>query len=64
MLEGAISVGSAVHVASARSETVTMLDLDGANLLATNPVEGGAIFNESEIMLGDSYGLGIEKIDK
>jgi len=39
-----------------------MLDLDGANLLATNPIEGGTIFNESEIILSDSYGLGIKKI--
>jgi o-succinylbenzoate synthase len=62
MLEGSISVSSAVHVASAKSHTITMLDLDGANLLATNPVEGGAIFNESKIVLNDSYGLGIKKI--
>jgi o-succinylbenzoate synthase len=62
MLEGAISVGCAVHIASARSNVITMLDLDGANLLATNPIEGGTIFNESEIILSDSYGLGIKKI--
>ena len=62
MLEGPISVGTAVHVASARSNTITMLDLDGANLLAINPIEGGVIFNESEIELTDSYGLGIRKI--
>lgn len=62
MLEGSISVSAAVHVASARSNTITMLDLDGANLLATNPVEGGAIFNESEIKLNNSYGLGIREI--
>jgi o-succinylbenzoate synthase len=63
MLEGAISVSTAVHVASARSDTITMLDLDGANLLASNPVEGGATFNESEILLTDSYGIGIKRID-
>ena len=62
MLEGAISVSSAVHVASARSNTIIMLDLDGANLLASNPVKGGAIFNENEIMLDNSYGLGIKSI--
>jgi o-succinylbenzoate synthase len=62
MLEGAVSVGCAVHVASARSETITLLDLDGANLLATNPVKGGAMFNESEIVLSNSYGLGIKDI--
>jgi len=62
MLEGAISVGVGVHVASARSNIITMLDLDGANLLAYNPIVGGVKFNESEITLSDSYGLGIEKI--
>jgi len=60
MLEGAISVSAGVHLASARENIITMLDLDGANLLAYNPIEGGAIFNESEIILSDSYGLGIK----
>ena len=59
MLEGAISVGCAVHVASARSEIITMLDLDGASLLSHNPISGGVEFNESEITLGNGYGLGI-----
>ncbi|MCH9740733.1 MAG: dipeptide epimerase [Epsilonproteobacteria bacterium] len=59
MLEGPVSVGAAVHVASARANTITMLDLDGANLLATNPVNGGVNFNESEITLNSSYGLGV-----
>ncbi len=60
MLEGPISVGAAVHVASARAETITMLDLDGASLLTHNPVKGGAVFNESKILLSDAYGLGVE----
>jgi o-succinylbenzoate synthase len=64
MLEGAISVGTAVHVASAREDTITMLDLDGANLLTSNPVESsGIFFNESQIELyEDSYGLGVKKV--
>lgn len=62
MLEGPISVGAAVHVASARSNVINMLDLDGASLLATNPVVGGVHFNESEITLTENHGLGIEKI--
>jgi hypothetical protein len=39
-----------------------MIELDGANILAYNPIVGGVKFNESEIRLSDSYGLGIEKI--
>lgn len=62
MLEGPISVGAAVHVASAREKTITMLDLDGASLLATNPIEGGTVFNESDITLTQSHGLGVEHI--
>ena len=64
MLEGAISVATAVHVASARENTITMLDLDGANLLTSNPVESvGISFNESSIELYENaYGLGIEKV--
>jgi len=63
MLEGAISVGSALHVASARANTITMLDLDGANLLTFNPVKSSTQFNESELKLDEnSYGLGIIKV--
>jgi len=64
MLEGAISVGTAVHVASARENTITMLDLDGANLLTSNPVKSkGISFDESSIELyKNAYGLGIEKV--
>ncbi len=63
MLEGAISVTAGVHLASARDNIITMLDLDGANLLAYNPIKGGAIFHESEIILDNNYGLGIKGID-
>ena len=62
MLEGPISVGAAVHVASARSNTITLLDLDGASLLTHNPIKGGADFNESQIVLSDAYGLGIKGV--
>ncbi len=64
MLEGAISVSAGVHLASAKDNIITMLDLDGSNLLAHNPIEGGAIFNENEIVLNNSYGLGIIGIKK
>ena len=59
MLEGPISVGAAVHVASARVDTVTMLDLDAVSLCRENPVEGGVIFNESKISIPESIGLGV-----
>ena len=59
MLEGPISVGAAVHVASARADIVTMLDLDAVSLCRSNPVEGGVQFNESNIIIPDVPGLGV-----
>jgi o-succinylbenzoate synthase len=60
MLEGAISITAGVHLASAKSNIITMLDLDSVNLLAYNPINVGTQFNGSEIILGDDYGLGSE----
>lgn len=62
MLEGGVSVGAGVHVASAKSDIITMLDLDAVNLCRYNPIDGGVIFDESRIYIPDSAGLGIEKI--
>ncbi len=59
MLEGAISVGAAAHVASARSDTITMLDLDAPILCKTSSVSGGVKFSGANIELSDGYGLGI-----
>jgi len=59
MLEGPISVAAGVHVASAKADIITMLDLDAVSLLASHPVETSIEFNESEIILGDAVGLGV-----
>lgn len=60
MLEGPISVGAAVHLASAKSNIITMLDLDAVSLCVDNPVTGGVIFDESKLLLDDnSIGLGV-----
>lgn len=58
MLEGPISVVAGVHVASAKADIITMLDLDAVSLLASHPVEMSILFNESNIILSDSVGLG------
>ena len=50
MLESSISVAAAVHLAVAKSDVITKVDLDGPSLCAFNPVDGGVIFNESEII--------------
>ena len=59
MLEGPISVAAGVHVASAKADIITMLDLDAVSLLASHPVETSIVFNESEIMLSEDAGLGV-----
>jgi L-alanine-DL-glutamate epimerase-like enolase superfamily enzyme len=62
MLESSISVAAAVHVAVAKSDVITKVDLDGPSLCAYNPVDGGVNFNESEISVSDAPGLGIREI--
>ncbi len=62
MLETSISVAAAVHVAVAKANAITKIDLDGPSLCAFNPVDGGVIFNESEISVTDAPGLGIREI--
>jgi len=62
MLESSISVAAAVHVAVAKADVITKVDLDGPSLCAYDPVDGGVVFNESEISIGDAPGLGIREI--
>ena len=62
MLETSISVAAAVHVAVAKANAITKIDLDGPSLCAFNPVDGGVLFNESEISVTDAPGLGIREI--
>ncbi len=62
MLEAKVSVTAAVHLACAKS-IITKFDLDGPALCKEDPISGGAIFNESNIMLSDEPGLGIKSIN-
>lgn len=61
MLEAKASVTAAVHLAAAKS-IITKIDLDGPVLCSEDPVDGGAIFNESIITLENTPGLGIKGI--
>jgi len=63
MLEGSIGVAAAAHLATAKSNIITKIDLDGPVLGQFDPVIGGVDFNLSNITLSDSAGLGIEKIE-
>jgi L-alanine-DL-glutamate epimerase-like enolase superfamily enzyme len=62
MIESSISVAAAVHVAVAKADVITRIDLDGPSLGQFNPVVGGVLFNESEISIPDAPGLGIQEI--
>ncbi len=62
MIETSISVAAAVHLAIARSDVITKVDLDGPSLCAFDPVDGGVTFNESEISVSEAPGLGIRAI--
>jgi o-succinylbenzoate synthase len=62
MLESSISVAAAAHVAAARADVITKIDLDGPSLCAFDPVDGGVRFDDATISLSDRPGLGIQAI--
>ena len=62
MLESSISVAAAVHLAVAKADIITKVDLDGPSLGLFDPVQGGVLFNESQITISDAPGLGIREI--
>jgi o-succinylbenzoate synthase len=62
MVETSISVAAAAHIAVAKADVITKVDLDGPSLCKFNPVDGGVLFNDSEISVTDAPGLGIREI--
>jgi len=62
MLESAISVTAAAHVAVARGEVISKIDLDGPLLAQVNLIEGGAVFDGPQIRLSAAPGLGISGV--
>jgi o-succinylbenzoate synthase len=64
MLETAIGVSAAAHVAVAKANSITRVDLDAPSLATVNPVVGGVSFNGSEIRISDAPGLGIDTISE
>lgn len=63
MLETSIGVSAAAHVAAAKSPIVSKLDLDVPSLCQFDPVIGGASYKDADIILNETPGLGIEKIE-
>lgn len=62
MLETSISVSAAVHLAVAKSDVITKVDLDGPSLCSFDPVEGNVLFEGADISIEDTPGLGIRSI--
>jgi o-succinylbenzoate synthase len=62
MVETSISVAAAAHIAVAKADVITKVDLDGPSLCKFNPVDGNVLFNDSEISVTDAPGLGIREI--
>ena len=58
MLESAVSVSAAAHLAASRS-IIRMCDLDGPSLCKTNPYQGGPIYKGAEIYMNETPGIGI-----
>jgi len=63
MLETSIGVAAAAHVAVAKSNIITRVDLDAPSLATVNPVASGVSFDNAEIRISDAPGLGIEYIE-
>lgn len=61
MLESKVSVSAGAHLAAARS-CITMADLDGPSLCATDPYAGGPVYSGSRIYLNESSGIGIQRV--
>lgn len=59
MLEGAISAAAAAHLAIARSDVITRIDLDGPSLGSFDPIDGNVHFDDAVISVSGRPGLGI-----
>ncbi|PPU92041.1 dipeptide epimerase [Xanthomonas albilineans] len=62
MLESSIGVAAAAHLAVARANIITKVDLDSPSLGMFDPVDGGVRFDEAQIHISDAPGLGIRAI--
>ncbi len=59
MLEGPIAIAAGVHLASAKADTISMIDLDAVSLLAKQPLKTQIRFEHDHIVLSETEGLGI-----
>jgi len=62
-LEGPISTVAAAHLAVARADVITRVDLDAPFLGLSHPVSSNVCFANAEIIIRESPGLGIRAIE-
>ena len=62
MLEGGISAAAAAHLAIARREVISKVDLDGPSLGLFNPIDGNVRFDDAVITVSERPGLGIRSL--
>ncbi len=63
MLESQVAVAAAAHLCGGQS-VITMADLDGPSLCASEPFPGGPVFDGPTIRLRSSPGIGLELPDQ
>lgn len=59
MLESQVSVAAAAHLCASQ-EVITMADLDGPSLCATEPFPGGPVFDGPTISMSGDPGIGVQ----
>lgn len=59
MLESSIGVAAAAHLAVAYADIMSLIDLDGPALGQYDPIVGATLFNNAEIIVNSTPGLGI-----
>ena len=55
-------MAAAAHLAAAKSQVISKIDLDGPSLCLQDPVIGDTVFNEAEITLGSAPGFGVREV--
>lgn len=61
MLETRVAILAAAHLAAAHPN-IRKADLDGAALLARDPVDGGGVYDGGRVALGDGPGIGVTAV--
>ncbi len=64
MLESTVSLAAAAHLAVAKANVITKVDLDAHYLAQRDPVHSNLRFEHAEISIPDGPGLGISAIDE